>query len=72
MYASPCGLAGRRSTQHPIHLVCRSSTYVVALPGRELVQNIGREELTELDKFAKALKTTLTEAQKKLEEEEDE
>jgi len=37
----------------------------------ELVQNIGREELTELDKFANALKKTLTEARKKLEEEEE-
>ena len=36
----------------------------------ELVKTIGPEKLTELNKFAKALKTTLTEAQQKLEEEE--
>ena len=38
----------------------------------ELVQNIGREELTELNKFAKTLKKTLEEAQQKLEDEEEE
>jgi hypothetical protein len=38
----------------------------------ELVETIGPEKLTELNKFAKALKTTLTEAQQKLEEEEEE